>query len=63
MSKCCILVNITDGNRVNPRSMSYITQMNIKLSSLNVENENFEYTYTSWRRKKFRGPKKRGCYN
>ena len=35
-----------------------IRQMNIKLLSLNEENENFEYTY--WKRNMFQGPKKKG---
>ena len=32
--------------------------MNIKLLSLNEENENFEYTY--WKHNMFQGPKKKG---
>ena len=38
-----------------------INQMNVKLLSLNEENENFEFTNS--RHNMFRGSEKAGCYN
>ena len=48
-------------NIINVHDESCNSQMDIKLLSLNEENENFEYA--NWRHNMFRGPKKRGCYN
>ena len=45
-------------NIIHVHNECCVSQINIKLLSLNVENETFEHT--SWRHNMYRGPKMRG---